>query len=92
MQVGENFRWEKISGEPVTIDNTRITPQARVLSIRFPSGGFVWNRPVSMIVERGGERKTIPVPDITLISQIAFAASLLVFPILFFLNWKGAKR
>jgi hypothetical protein len=92
MQLGKNLQWEKVSGEPIVIGDTRITPQARVLSVRFPSGGFVWNRPVSMIVERDGARKTIAVPDVTLISQIAIAASLLIFPILFFINWKGAKR
>ena len=92
MRVGEMFQWEKISGEPMQIEDVRLTPQARVLSVRFPSGGFVWNRPVSVMVERAGKRETIAVPDVTLFTQIAFALSLLAIPFWIFAMWKGAKR
>ncbi|MBI4674064.1 MAG: hypothetical protein HY741_20660 [Chloroflexi bacterium] len=92
MRIGEILQWEKISGDPLMVENTRLVPQARVLSVRFPFGGFVWNRPVSIIIERDGKRETIAVPDLTLISQIAMAVSLILLPIVFFVNWKGVKK
>lgn len=92
MRIGEFLQWEKISGEPLSVQAARITPQSRILSVHLPFGGFVWNRPVSILVERGGERKTIAVADVTLISQIVMALALVMLPILFFANWKGVKK
>ncbi len=92
MRIGETFQWEKISGEPVQIDDVRLTPQARVLSVRFRSGGYVWNRPVSVIVERAGKRQVLRVPDVTLFTQLAMLLSLLALPLSIFIMLKGAKR
>jgi hypothetical protein len=92
MRIGKIVRWEKISGEPLTIQNVRLTPQARVLSVRFPFGGFVWNHPDSLIVERAGKRETLAVPDHTLLIQISMAVSVLMFALWFWTGWKGAKK
>jgi hypothetical protein len=65
------LRVQTHSGEPVTIGNVTITPQAQALSLRWPNGGFVWNRPVAILVEGGAERERIPIVDVTLVAQVA---------------------
>lgn len=92
MRVGNNLQWEKLSGEPVTIENVRLTPQSRLFRVQLPFGGIVWNRPVSVVVERAGKREIVTVPDVTLMTSIAFAVSLLALPILIFAVVKGANR
>ena len=92
MRLGNNLLWEKISGEPFVIQDARITPQARVLRVQAPFGGLVWNRPVSVLVERAGKRETIAVPDVTLITTIALLVSLLAVPVWIFAMWKGVRK
>ena len=92
MRVGKIVQWERISGEPLVLDNVQLTPQARVLSVRLPFGGFVWNRPVSVIVERAGTRETLRVPDVTLFLQLAMVVSLVALPFSIWAMWRGVKR
>ena len=57
----EMFSWKLVSGAPVSAGGLTITPQVRVLQVRFPWGGrwgaFVWNRPVAVLVERNGKQE-----------------------------------
>jgi hypothetical protein len=82
MQKPERFfHLETHSGEPVTAGDLRLTPQSRALTIRWPYGGFVWNRPVAVLVERGEERERIPIVDVTLVAQVALLALAAAFAI-----------
>jgi hypothetical protein len=47
------------------VDDITVTPQAQALIVRWPRGGFVWNRPVAVTVERDGSRESMYVPDVT---------------------------
>ncbi|MBS1251544.1 MAG: hypothetical protein MAG451_00577 [Anaerolineales bacterium] len=69
-QLGEIFQRRTTSGEPLTIGDVTITPQSRVLVIRWPYGGFVWNRPVSVLVERDGHTEQVPIVDLTRAAQL----------------------
>ncbi len=69
-----NFDLKTRSGEPVTVGDIRLTPQSQALTIRWPNGGFVWNRPVAVVVERGDESERIPIVDVTLVAQVALLA------------------
>jgi hypothetical protein len=73
------FDLETHSGEPVTVGDIRLTPQSQALTIRWPTirwpfGGFVWNRPVAVLVEEGDESERIPIVDVTLVAQVALLA------------------
>ncbi|HRQ39024.1 MAG TPA: hypothetical protein PLD25_14035 [Chloroflexota bacterium] len=65
--------WEIQSGESVRVGDLLITPQSQVFQVRLPVGGFVWHRPVRVVVEGNGrpeadagrDSQTIPIPDIT---------------------------
>ncbi len=73
------LQWQTISGEEVTIGDVTLTPQSQALTLRWPNGGFVWNRPVAVLVERDGQTERVPVVDVTRIVQLALLGLGLVF-------------
>jgi hypothetical protein len=68
---GEIFQWQNLSGNPVQIGDTTLTPQSRVLTVRSHFGGFVWNRPSAILIERGGHTERLPILDVTRIGLLA---------------------
>lgn len=62
------------TGTPLSTEGTIITPQSQALTIRWPLGGFVWNRPVAVLVGEGEAQERIPIVDITLWVRVALAA------------------
>jgi len=69
-QEKQRFKWQKMSGDTVTVGDLSVTPQSRSLAIRFPRGGWVLNRPVAVLVERGDEKRRIPIVDVTRIARL----------------------
>lgn len=61
----EFIQFKTVSGEPIQVEQTTLTPETQVLQISFPFGGFVWNRPTAVTVERYGQVETIPIQDVT---------------------------
>ncbi|MBX3060901.1 MAG: hypothetical protein KF770_30940 [Anaerolineae bacterium] len=67
------FSWETKRGEPVQVGDWVVTPQSQVLAVQLPFGGFVWHRPVNVMVEgynesesaSGRDLQIIPIPDVT---------------------------
>ena len=55
----------KTRGVPIGISGRQITPVARVISMRWPGGGFTWNRPVAIEVRQGGTVRRLPIHDMT---------------------------
>jgi hypothetical protein len=71
MRPGIDITWAREgSAAPVTVGEVTVTPRARALLVRLPWGGFVWNRPTAVMVERGGQVRRIPVVDVTRILQL----------------------
>ena len=68
------FEWKNSSGQPLTAGEYTLTPQAQALVVRLPRLGWVWNRPVAVVVERGGETQRLPVVDVTRIVQLSLVA------------------
>lgn len=58
------------SGERVTAGEMTAVPQSRALSVRCPHGGWVWNRPVGLLVERDGQKWRVPILDVTRVVQL----------------------
>jgi hypothetical protein len=63
------------TGNPIKRGNMTITPQAQALVVRLPYCGFVWNRPVAMLVEVDGRRERFPILDVTRVAVLAMAAT-----------------
>lgn len=68
-QLKDFIQLQTTSGDPQTIGDATITPQSQALIVRFPFGGFVWNRPVAVLVDRNGQTERIPIVDVTRIAQ-----------------------
>ncbi len=66
-QSKDIVQWQTVSGEAVTVGEFTVTSQSQALIIRLPFGGFVWNRPTAVIVERGSSHavERIPIIDAT---------------------------
>ncbi len=72
-------QWQTISGEEVTIGDVTLTPQSQALTLRWPNGGGVWNRPVAVLVERDGQTERVPIVDVTRVAQLTLFGMSLVF-------------
>ena len=63
------------TGRPISRGKVTITPQAQALTVRIPYGGFVWNRPVAVLVQRDGRSQRFPIFDVTRFAVVAMAGS-----------------
>lgn len=77
--IAEIVEWKTVSGEPSTVGDVTLTPQSQALTIRWPFGGFVWNRPVAVLVERGDSTERVPIADVTRRVQWGLLGLTLVF-------------
>jgi hypothetical protein len=77
------IQWQTISSRPVTVGDVTVTPQSQALTVHWPFGEFVWNRPVAILVERGGPRSVerIHMVDVTRMVQLGLLGFSLVFSI-----------
>ena len=64
-RLRKHIQWRRFSGEPIAAGDVVVTPESQALIVRFPYGGFVWNRPVSVQVEDAEGVHKVPVPDVT---------------------------
>lgn len=65
---------ETNAGQPFNTGKVKIIPFARSVRFEFPgaTGGFIWNRPVSLLVDKGdGSEQVLNIPDMTRRAQIA---------------------
>jgi len=92
-QQQETFTSQQESGETVTVGEVAATPQSQALTVRWPRGGWVWNRPVAILVERGEEdQERIPITDVTRVAQLVLYGFGLVFAVLGLLMWMFGRE
>lgn len=72
-------QWQTEYGKTIVVGDVRVTPQSQALIIRWPNGGWVWNRPTAVLVEQDGQVERIPVMDVTRIIQIGLLGISLIF-------------
>jgi hypothetical protein len=74
------FQWQTSPGEPVRHGDITVTPLAQAITVRLPSAwggaGFVWNRPVAILIEEYGQTRRLPIIDVTRFAQLALLAAL----------------
>lgn len=70
MGFRDMIQWQTVSGDSVTVDGVTVTPQSQALTIRWPNGGFVWNRPVAVLVNEGETMERINITDVNLIVRL----------------------
>ena len=54
---------------PVRVGDTVLRLESQVLRVRWPQGGLVWNRPLTVTVERDGQAERVPIVDVTRLAQ-----------------------
>jgi hypothetical protein len=86
------IQWATVSGDPETIGDVTITPQSQALTIRWPLGGFVWNRPVAILVEREHGAERIPITDVTRMAQWSLLGLSIVFSTIAVLRSSRRRR
>lgn len=92
MPLNDIFQFETVDGESKAIDDLIITPQSQALSVRWTHGGFVWNRPLAVLVERAGETERIPIIDVTRVAQLTlYGLAILFVMISIFLSVRRSK-
>ena len=80
-RLREMVRLETHCGETIVASGVRVTPQSRALTVAWPGGGWVWNRPVALEVVQDGEVRQVPIVDVTRWSQIALAGLTVLFSV-----------
>lgn len=88
----ERVTWRTASGDPVTAGDLSVTPISRGLTVRWPNGGWVWNRPTALLVERDAEAERIPIVDVTRMAQLGLYALSLLFAIIGLVAWIQERR
>ena len=64
------FSYEEVAHAPMQAGGYTVTPVACAAAIRWPYGGFIWNRPIAVDVQQGDQTERIPIPDVTRWGQI----------------------
>jgi hypothetical protein len=82
MPLQDFIQYQTISADPIVVGDTRVTPQAQTLTIRFPFGGMVWNRPAAVLIERDDLTQRIPIVDVTRVVQIVLFSLIFSFSVI----------
>ena len=85
-------RWEISQGDRISVGELTVTPLSRALSVRWPHGGWVWNRPVGVLVERDNVTERIPITDVTRAAQVGLYAVSALFGMAGLVAWIGGRR
>jgi len=78
-RLKEVIQWKTMAGAPVTVGDVTVTPQSQALTVRWPHGGLAWNRPVAVLVQRGGQTERVPIVDVTRVTQLGLLGLSLIF-------------
>ncbi len=71
MKLGEMVEWQQHAGDTLALGDVSLTPLSQALVIRTPIGGYVWNRPVAVLVERDGQEQRLPILNVILMARLA---------------------
>ncbi|HLZ28592.1 MAG TPA: hypothetical protein VKV73_14865 [Chloroflexota bacterium] len=60
-----------LQARPIVAGALRLTPESRVVAVRLPFGGLVWQRPTAVVVEQPGvATRRLPIIDLTRRAQL----------------------
>jgi hypothetical protein len=63
-------QWQRVSGQSLIVNGLTLTPQSRVLIVRFSKSVFIWQRPSAILMGWNGQTKRLPIADLTRIFQL----------------------
>jgi len=71
MKLREMVEWQQHAGDTLSLGNVSLTPLSQALVIRTSIGGYVWNRPVAVLVQRDGQEQRLPILNVILMARLA---------------------
>jgi hypothetical protein len=78
VKLREMVEWQHHAGDTLTLGEVSLTPLSQALVLRTPVGGYVWNRPVAVLVEREGQEQRLPILNVILTARLAMLGLFLV--------------
>ena len=66
--------WSIDDAPAIDVHGMTVVQRARILHVRWPGGGWVWNHPHSVRVTRAGVVSETPIVDVTLVAMVALRA------------------
>lgn len=66
--------WKPVTSEPQVVGDRTIWLQSQAFSLNTPFGGFVWNRPTAVFVEKDDYTDEMQIIDVTRYALIAIGA------------------
>lgn len=70
MKLREMVQWQQHAGETLAVGDVSVTPLSQALVLHTPIGGYVWNSPVAVLVERGGREQRLPILNVVLMARL----------------------
>mgnify|MGYP007059446969 CR=1 FL=1 len=93
-QLAKMFQLKNVSGTAVQTPHGTLIPESQALFIRFPFGGFVWQRPTAVRVQQNNQTHRYPIIDVPRLATWSILAASLLLPLLLRLTKKktGSSR
>jgi hypothetical protein len=66
------------------VGDRTVVLEAQALAVRWPYGGFVWNRPLAVRIQEAGATSRLPIVDATRAGQIALWGLAFLFAVINF--------
>ena len=76
------IEWKTVQGTAVTTPQHTLIPESQALVVKFPFGGFVWQRPSAVLVQTGAQTERHPIVDVTRLATVSVMAASLFIPLL----------
>ena len=64
-KISDFIKWETNATQSQNINGSSLQLESKVLSIQFPGGEYVWNRPTAVYINKGNQTTRIPITDTT---------------------------
>lgn len=76
------IEWNTVQGTAVSTPHHTLIPESQALIIKFPYGGFVWQRPTAVLVQNDAQTERHPIVDVTRLATWSVLAASLLLPLL----------
>jgi hypothetical protein len=71
-----------VQGTAVHTPHHTLIPESQALIIKFPFGGFVWQRPTAVLLQQNGHTQRHPITDITRLATWSVLGASLLIPLI----------
>lgn len=80
-----------VQGTAVQTPHHTLISESQALIIKFPYGGFVWQRPTAVLVQQGDQTQRHPISDVTRLATWSLLGASLLLPLLLHIFSRSKK-